>query len=684
MSGMDFVALDVETANTARGSVCAIGLVVVEAGQISETHSWLCQPPESLNYFAPFNVALHGITAERVIDEPSFYDQMSRALTVIGDRPVVAHSAAFDVGAIRDACDADDLVWPTLTYGCTLVWSRRELDLISYRLPIVADALGIALDHHHDPAADARACAQILLELANRHGCDTVDDFAATVGTRLGTLAEASWRGCQIKASTDLVAPERNPDADLEHPLNGQVVVFTGGLSSMVRRDAWTLVAHLGGIPEKSVTQRTTRLVIGDGFRGDDPAEFHTGKATRAVAWRKRGRQIEVLTEEDFNALVLDERTSGSPVITRRRRKIEFKSPDPATLDQPGQSHSGYWEWFSRSLKADTRAIGGELCRLCGQPIDASAAWVHRERHVCGSRCNKLLIRRWKRQVETGQLADYAEPPSSAERLARHATREPRHFRTVEDAGYPYEHARFPVVGDVIERHGITTAYLPLNVLPPSQRPDVLVWVMNDCRMSDDQVAVLHNSEHGVWGFWFFEEDGQPRRLSLGRYYFQSREFLEPAHSCPTVIDGLYFGRELISDVDHQGREYRWEAQVFSSRPIVNEWTPARHQLSEKRKAVAKAKAAYRERAKRAGIAVGALPDLDPSEVYTRDGDTCQLCGEPVDPDVPIIDASSALLHYLTPVDEGGPHDMAKVVTAHRRCSRRGRTDVAPRSRMSS
>lgn len=152
----------------------------------------------------------------------------------------------------------------------------------------------------------------------------------------------------------------------------------------------------------------------------------------------------------------------------------------------------------------------------------------------------------------------------------------------------------FPVVEDVIERHGMTTEYHPLGVLTPAQRPDLLVGVMTD-----------------------------------------------------------------------------WEALVFSSRPIVNEWTPARNRLSQRREEISKAKAAYRELAKRAGIAVGDLPNIAPSDVYVRDGHTCQLCGTAVEKDTPGTHPSSATLHYLTPVQSSGQYDMSNVVTAHRRCNRR-------------
>jgi DNA polymerase-3 subunit epsilon len=332
VSSLEFVALDVETANHHRGSICAIGLSVVEAGRVTQRHSWLCQPPRSIGYFDAFNVALHGISEDQVAAEPTFHQRMSDALAIIGDRPVVAHNAAFDIGAIRAACDAEDLAWPELRYGCTLVWARRVLDLISYRLPIVTAELGITLRRHHDAAEDAQACAEILLALAERTGSLSVEGLAEATHTSIGTVSAGAWRGCHSQASSSryrLVAPTSQVDADPAHPLYGEVVVFTGALA-MLRQDAWNAVAMLGGTPAAGVTSRTTRLVIGGGFSGNDPADFRSGKAGKAVKLLEKGKKIEVLTEADFESLLFDSHTSGEATQINRQA-IKFKKISSST-----------------------------------------------------------------------------------------------------------------------------------------------------------------------------------------------------------------------------------------------------------------------------------------------------------------------------------------------------------------
>ncbi|MBM7460579.1 exonuclease domain-containing protein [Rhodococcus coprophilus] len=314
--GLSFAAFDVETANADRGSICAIGVVVVRDGILDGTYSWECRPPAAVDYFSAFNTSVHGITGDSVAGAPRFGDVWPQVLEVIGEFPLVSHNAAFDTGAVRKACDHSGLPWPVIRFGCTMVWARRHLDLVSYRLPMVSAALGVELVTHHDAAADAAAAAGIALELAARTGSGTIDALAEAMETRIGRITETGWDGCRRvgKRKIDrLVAPGTAADVDPDHPLYGQVVAFTGGLMSMTRQGAMNAVARCGATAAKAVTRRTTLLVIGDGFTGADPSAFTTGKAARASELRAKGFGIEVLTENDLLELLAQEAPTESP-----------------------------------------------------------------------------------------------------------------------------------------------------------------------------------------------------------------------------------------------------------------------------------------------------------------------------------------------------------------------------------
>ncbi len=59
---INFVALDVETANTYRGSICQIGITEIQNGKVQFSRSWLVKPKKDL--YEKCNIAIHGITQE--------------------------------------------------------------------------------------------------------------------------------------------------------------------------------------------------------------------------------------------------------------------------------------------------------------------------------------------------------------------------------------------------------------------------------------------------------------------------------------------------------------------------------------------------------------------------------------------------------------------------------------------
>jgi tetratricopeptide (TPR) repeat protein len=94
-------------------------------------------------------------------------------------------------------------------------------------------------------------------------------------------------------------------------PLAGQLVVFTGKLSSLSRKDAGALVIRLGGTTADDVNAKTTMLVIGaEGFgpaaNPDEepvPGRDKSNKLKRAEEMNAQPgvtRPIRILTEEEF------------------------------------------------------------------------------------------------------------------------------------------------------------------------------------------------------------------------------------------------------------------------------------------------------------------------------------------------------------------------------------------------
>ncbi|MDQ1530680.1 MAG: polymerase subunit epsilon [Microbacteriaceae bacterium] len=185
---LDFTAVDFETAGPSSASACSVGVVVVEGGAVVDRVGWLIRPPAGHDVFSEWNIRIHGITPDRVVDAVSWADQLDDLIAAFGGRPVVAHNARFDMGVIRAACFATGTPTPPLDYFCSLQIARSTYALHSYRLPVAAMAAGFEDFPHHDALADAEACARIVLHAAKRHDSDDVSSLLEAVGGRLDRL----------------------------------------------------------------------------------------------------------------------------------------------------------------------------------------------------------------------------------------------------------------------------------------------------------------------------------------------------------------------------------------------------------------------------------------------------------------------------------------------------------------
>ncbi|RZA22971.1 MAG: transposase, partial [Proteobacteria bacterium] len=63
-----FVAIDVETANAKRASICQIGLVVYDNRKVVDEWSTLVNPEDD---FHPINVSIHGIGRRSIASAPT-------------------------------------------------------------------------------------------------------------------------------------------------------------------------------------------------------------------------------------------------------------------------------------------------------------------------------------------------------------------------------------------------------------------------------------------------------------------------------------------------------------------------------------------------------------------------------------------------------------------------------------
>ncbi len=182
---LDFTAIDFETANSSPASACSVGLVRVRDGEVVATAGWLIRPPAGHDEFQEWNIKIHGIQASDVVTAATWTEQFGRLCTFAGADVLVAHNAGFDLKVLRTAAEVTGDICPPYRSLCSLQVARKTYDLDSYRLPMAAAAAGFAEFAHHDALADARACAQIVIDAACRTGSADVDALASNLGLRV-------------------------------------------------------------------------------------------------------------------------------------------------------------------------------------------------------------------------------------------------------------------------------------------------------------------------------------------------------------------------------------------------------------------------------------------------------------------------------------------------------------------
>ena len=203
----NFVAIDFETANFEKSSVCSVGICIVQNGEIVDNYYSLIRPVP--NYYCQRCQEVHGLGPSDTNDAPEFPEVWAEAMErvrqyfpnfpkgaptqpaqgcggesrgtsrpndcgAIGqcdlvaeceDVPFVAHNKAFDENCLKAVFAAYDTKYPDYEFDCTLLKSRKVWPEGHHNLDIIAGYCGYDLKNHHHALADAEACAVIGIKI---------------------------------------------------------------------------------------------------------------------------------------------------------------------------------------------------------------------------------------------------------------------------------------------------------------------------------------------------------------------------------------------------------------------------------------------------------------------------------------------------------------------------------------
>lgn len=154
MNTRTFTAIDFETAQGFRWSICQIGLVRVVEGTLTESFSLLVQPPGNA-YWNSFT-AIHGLSPADTAYAPTFDQIWTKLRPFIEGETLIAHNAPFDISCLRQTLDNYALPHPQFATACTYRIYKKGLAALCSEHEIALN--------HHDALSDARACAELYLK----------------------------------------------------------------------------------------------------------------------------------------------------------------------------------------------------------------------------------------------------------------------------------------------------------------------------------------------------------------------------------------------------------------------------------------------------------------------------------------------------------------------------------------
>ncbi|WP_102692047.1 exonuclease domain-containing protein [Rummeliibacillus pycnus] len=265
---MDFIALEIETANQWRDSICSIGLVKVKNDKIIDSLFTFINPNQP---FDEYYIAQHGITEEMVKFSPTFeefYPLLNKWLT---NQTVVGYYRNYDQSVLEESCLSINQLVPFCKFGCILQFARNKLNNERhFSLLTLAHLFGIPLHLER-----AEIIANLVLSFEEKFKEFTLHD---------------------LTNSSKKIA-SHNP-IFTDSYFQGKNIVFTGALEGVTRSMAAKKIRSIGGIFSNTVTKQTNILIVSNSSWAKAESGHKSSKFHKAEQFQSMGYPIEIIQEE--------------------------------------------------------------------------------------------------------------------------------------------------------------------------------------------------------------------------------------------------------------------------------------------------------------------------------------------------------------------------------------------------
>lgn len=125
----------------------------------------------------------------------------------------------------------------------------------------------------------------------------------------------------------------------------------------------------------------------------------------------------------------------------------------------------------------------------------------------------------------------------------------------------------------------------------------------------------------------------------------------------------------LAYNAAHRGKSTVWQREnPDKKRAYAKKWLSVEANRAKYREIKS-----VTEQRRRVRIKGGETEKIQRLEIFERDGWTCGICGEPIDPTIAYPSPLSKSIDHIIPVSKGGSHTRANVQAAHLACNSRKR-----------
>ena len=284
----DYTVVDIETTGLSPeyDEIIEICAFKYRGSELVNKYSTLVKPEREVDDFI---MQLTGITNNMLASAPSAVDVMQPLYDFIGSDVIVGHNINFDINFLYDYC-------------VRILSKPLSNDFV--------DTMRIARllhkENKHNRLSDLAAQYNLSYKGAHRA------DFDCTLTNSIYEIFKKECIDCSIELNT-LAKHSQVKAADIsatlseipaDSPLLNKVVVFTGALEKMLRKDAMKLVANMGGINGDNVTKKTNYLVLGNNDYCTTIKNGKSSKQRKAEEYKLKGYDIEVIPEGVFYDIV--------------------------------------------------------------------------------------------------------------------------------------------------------------------------------------------------------------------------------------------------------------------------------------------------------------------------------------------------------------------------------------------